>query len=354
MDVNPILSEPKNILYYALLWLGIAGLYLLQLVFEYRLDFTYSAAESIIFTFFIACFALIIWYPVKFNNFDTGERSKVILSHILSAVIISAAWIIIGYFIVTQLPIQPANYKVFLNNSLVWKFIFGVILYFGFAAFYYLFIYYSRYQEKLLYESKLKASVTEAELKSLKFQINPHFIFNSLNSITSLTMFDPEKAHEMTIKLSNFLRYTLAKNDRQKTKLSEEIHNVRLYLDIEKIRFGDKFDLIEKVDEKALNVEVPSMILQPLFENAIKYGVFESIEKVNIHLKVSSDDEYLKISVENSYETKTKKKKGEGIGLTNIKNRLELFYNQDNLLEINDNNNIFRVIIFIPLKNDAE
>lgn len=354
MDTNPILREPKNILYYALLWLFIAGLYILQLVFEYNLDFTYSAAESLIFTFFIACFCLIIWYPVKFNNFDTAEKSKVVLSHVLSAIILSTAWIIIGYFIITQLPINPQKYTMFLNNSLVWKFLFGVIFYFGFAAFYYLFIYYSRYQEKLLYESKLKASVTEAELKSLKFQINPHFIFNSLNSITSLTMFDPEKAHEMTIKLSNFLRYTLAKNDRQKTKLSEEIHNVRLYLDIEKIRFGDKFDLVESVDEKTLGIEVPSMILQPLFENAIKYGVFESIEKVNIHLKVTTNKEYLRISVENSYETKTRKKKGEGIGLTNIKNRLELFYNQDNLLEINDNNNIFKVTIFIPLENDAE
>ena len=158
----------------------------------------------------------------------------------------------------------------------------------------------------------------------------------------------------MTIKLSNFLRYTLAKNDRQKTKLSEEIHNVKLYLDIEKIRFGDKFDLIENIDEQALNIGVPSMILQPLFENAIKYGVFESIEKVNIHLKIQFLEDYLKLSVENSYETKTKKKKGEGIGLTNIKNRLELFYNQNNLLEINDNNNIFKVTIFIPLANDAE
>lgn len=350
MDINPIIREWKNVLYYSALWLVVAALYILQLVYEYNLDISCAFFESVTHTFLIATFSLFIWYPVKFNNFDDGDKYKVILSHFLSAVIITSAWIFLGYLINTQALIAYSAYKNFLFDSIIWKFLFGMVLYFGFAAFYYMFIYYGRYQEKLLNESELKASITEAELKSLKFQINPHFIFNSLNSIASLTMFDPDKAHEMTIKLSNFLRYTLAKNDRQKTKLSEELYNVKLYLDIEKIRFGDKFDLIEEIEESALNEGVPSMILQPLFENAIKYGVFESMEKVDIHLKIKYSEEYLLMSVENSYETKTRKKKGEGIGLTNIKNRLKLFYNQDNLLDISDNNNIFRVTIFIPLE----
>ena len=354
METNPILKERKNILYYSIFWLVVSALFFLQLVFEYKLDFIYSAVESLVYTVLLGSFSLIIWYPVKFNNFDESDKTKVILSHLLSAVILSAAWVSIGYLIITQMPFDPAIYKAYLLKSLIWKLLFGIVIYIAFTAFYYFIIYYSRYHEKLVNESELKASVTEAELKSLKFQINPHFIFNSLNSITSLTMFDPEKAHEMTIKLSNFLRYTLAKNDRQKTKLSEEINNVKLYLDIEKIRFGEKFDLIEEFDEKAFEIEVPSMILQPLFENAIKYGVFESIEKVDIHFKVKEEEEYLRLSVANSYETRAKKKKGEGIGLTNIKNRLKLFYNQDNLLEISNNNNIFKVTIYIPLDSDGK
>jgi len=297
---------------------------------------------------------LIIWYPVKFNNFDYADKSRVFLSHFLSALIISATWIILGYFIVIQFPYTKDTDVVFLQSTLIWKFLFGIVFYLAVAVFYYFEIYYSRYQEKLLNEAELKASITEAELKSLKFQINPHFIFNSLNSITSLTMFDAEKAHEMTIKLSNFLRYTLAKNDKQKVKLIDEIKNVKLYLDIEKIRFGDKFELIEEIDQKAYDFEVPSMILQPLFENAIKYGVFESIEKVNIYLTVKEEEEYLHISVSNNYELKTTSKKGEGIGLSNIRNRLKLFYEQDNLLDIRDNNNIFKVSIYIPLINDEQ
>ena len=137
--------------------------------------------------------------------------------------------------------------------------------------------------------------VKEAELKSLKYQINPHFIFNSLNSISSLTISDPQKAQEMTIKLSSFLRSTLSKNEKQKSKLSEEISNAKLYLDIEKVRFDDKFEFIEEVENACKDMEVPSMILQPLFENAIKHGVYESLEKVTIKMKCFSEKEYFKI-----------------------------------------------------------
>lgn len=351
METNPLFREQKYIVNYAVFWVIFAIMYFLVLVVEYNLDYRYAAIESSIYIFMLSFLALIVWYPVKFNDFETDKKSKVIISHILSAIILSNIWVGVSYLIINQLPIDASLYKTFFLNSLIWKLLFGKLFYFTTIVFYYLIIYYSRYQEKLVNESDLKALITEAELKSLKFQINPHFIFNSLNSIASLTMFDSEKAHEMTIKLSNFLRYTLAKNDKQKTKLCDELSNVRLYLDIEKIRFGDKFDLLEEIDEMANEIEVPSMILQPLFENAIKYGVFESIDKVDIIMKIKTENEYLKITVQNSYETKTRKKKGEGIGLNNIKKRLKLFYNQDNLLEISDNNNIFKVTIFIPLEN---
>jgi LytS/YehU family sensor histidine kinase len=191
--------------------------------------------------------------------------------------------------------------------------------------------------------------VKEAELKSLKYQINPHFIFNSLNSISSLTLSNPQKAQEMTIKLSSFLRSTLSKNERQKSKLSEEINNAKLYLDIEKVRFDDKFNFIEELEPKCMELEVPSMILQPLFENAIKHGVYESLDKVTIKLKCGHEKDYFKIIVENTFDPESVPRKGEGIGIKNIQNRLKLIYNQDNLVTTEKINNLFRVNIFIPV-----
>jgi LytS/YehU family sensor histidine kinase len=215
----------------------------------------------------------------------------------------------------------------------------------------YVIIYYGNFQEKVLKEAELKALVKEAELKSLKYQINPHFIFNALNSISALTLTEPELARKMTIDLSSFLRKTLSSNEIQKSSLINELKNAKLYLDIEKIRFGDKFIYQEELDEDCTSIEVPSMILQPIFENAIKHGVYESIEPVTINFKCEELDEYMKITITNNYDKDAVPHKGEGIGMTNIQSRLRMLYNQDNLLKFSKNDGIFTVTIFIPLEN---
>jgi LytS/YehU family sensor histidine kinase len=153
----------------------------------------------------------------------------------------------------------------------------------------------------------------------------------------------------MTINLSTFLRGTLSKNEKQKTKLSEELDNVRLYLKIERVRFEGKFELTEELSDECLNMEVPNMILQPLFENAIKHGVYESLNLVKINLSCKREGDYLKITVANNYDKDAAPRKGEGIGLKNIRNRLQLIYNQDNLLRVNKADGKFSVDIFIPL-----
>ena len=229
------------------------------------------------------------------------------------------------------------------------RFIIGILYYFLLTAFYYVVIYYSDFQERTLKETELKNLVTEAELRSLKFQINPHFIFNSLNSMSALTEIDPKKAKQMIIKLADFLRYTLANNDRQKNTLNEELKNIKLYLDIEKIRFDDKFIYVEELHEECGKTEIPSMILQPLFENAIKHAVYETLDSVTIKLTCTRQDDFLKITLCNNFEGESHKK-GAGVGLKNIKDRLSLIYQQDNLMEIKKESGKFIVNIFIPLQ----
>ena len=166
--------------------------------------------------------------------------------------------------------------------------------------------------------------------------------------MSALTTIDPEKARGMILKLAEFLRYTLANNDQQKNKLKDELNNIKLYLEIEKIRFEDKFEFTEELSEECLEHEVPNMLLQPLFENAIKHAVYESLEKVKVNLKCSGDNGYLKIEVSNSYDPDIKSKKGTGVGLRNISERLKLIYHQDNLMQVINGENIFKVILFIP------
>jgi LytS/YehU family sensor histidine kinase len=182
----------------------------------------------------------------------------------------------------------------------------------------------------------------------LRSQINPHFLFNSLNSISSLTITDPEKAREMVIKLSEFMRYALSKKDEQPVTLRSELENLRLYLEIEKVRFGDKLFTEENIEEKCLEIKMPVMILQPLYENAIKHGVYETTDCVKIRTRVSCNSGYLEIMISNNYDQMPSSTKGTGTGLLNVARRLDLFFGNRASIRTTKENGIYTVSIFIP------
>ena len=346
---NPFINNKKIFAAYSVVWFAIFLIHVSVLTFFLKFSIWIALSDSAFFNVLYQLFGVSLWYTVNFNSLENYSAVKIFLNHIAAAVITSGLWISAGYYIMTHVITGNAIYSEFLVKSLIWRFLIGILFYIIIISVDYVIIYYTNFQQKLLREAELNALVKEAELKTLKYQINPHFIFNSLNSISSLTITNPSKAQEMTIKLSSFLRNTLSKNEKQKNKLSEEINNAKLYLDIEKIRFAEKFEFIEVIDPKCKGLEVPSMILQPLFENAIKHGVYESLDKVTIKLSCGMEKGYFKIIVENNVDSEAIPRKGEGIGLKNIQNRLKLIYNQDNLLTFEKANGIFKVNIFIPV-----
>ena len=348
--LNPFINNKKVLAAYCLAWFFVFLVHISVLSFFLNVSFVAAALDSAVFNGIYLAFGISLWYTVSFNSLENYNVVKIFMNHIAAACITSGLWIGLGYFIMSYAITGNILYtKSLLQSSLIWRFLIGILYYTVIICIDYVFIYYNNFQEKLLTEASLNSLIKEAELKTLKYQINPHFIFNSLNSISSLTLTDPAKARDMTIKLSSFLRNTLSKNEKQKNKLGEEIANAKLYLDIEKVRFADKFDFTDEIKAECRDLEVPSMILQPLFENAIKHGVYESIDKVTIHLKCGREKEYFKIIVENNFDPEAIPRKGEGIGLKNIRNRLKLIYNQDNLLTVEKNHNLFRINIFIPL-----
>mgnify|MGYP001559989621 CR=1 FL=1 len=346
---NPFISIKKVLATYSIVWFFIFCVHLSVLNFFLNIPLIPSLLDSVFFNGLYQVIGISLWYTVSFNSLDNYNTAKIFLNHIAAAVITSGFWIGIGYYIMSNVVSGNHIYSDFLTKSLVWRFLSGILFYAIIIAVDYVIIYYTNFQEKLIKEAELNALVKEAELKTLKYQINPHFIFNSLNSISSLTISNPSLAHEMTIKLSLFLRSILSKNEKQKNKLNEEIANVKLYLDIEKVRFNDKFDFVEEWKNECKELEVPSMILQPIFENAIKHGVYESLDKVTIKLSCGVENEYFKIMIENNFDPDAIPRKGEGIGIKNIRNRLKLIYNQENLLTVQKTDNLFRVNIFIPV-----
>jgi LytS/YehU family sensor histidine kinase len=224
----------------------------------------------------------------------------------------------------------------------------GYMMYFIFVVFFYAVNYYQSFKEKLKNEGKLLSLVKEAELHALKSQINPHFLFNSLNSISSLTMTEPERAQEMVINLSQLMRYSLKHEQDDKVTFKQELDNNKLYLSIEKVRFGKKLNPVFAIEEDCLKAEIPNMILQPLYENVIKHAVHEAESIIKVHTKINTDDDFMRICISNNIEKGTVSAKGEGIGLQNIMQRLNRIYGnkQDFIIKKTEDN--FKVVFLIP------
>ena len=219
---------------------------------------------------------------------------------------------------------------------------------------YYLIILIENISRKNMKEAKLENMLKETELMMLRSQINPHFLFNSLNSISSLTISDATKAREMVIKLSEFMRYALSKKEDRTVTLETELKNLRLYLEIEKVRFGERLLLEEKFAKECLAVRIPNMILQPLYENAIKHGVYESTEAVSIKLEAKRVNGAIEISIINDFDPDSIPAGGTGTGLNNVRRRLELYYGHRASLQTQKGNNKFTAKLHIPEQADVK
>ncbi|MES2734034.1 MAG: histidine kinase [Bacteroidota bacterium] len=344
---HPFLSRKKSLYVYATIWLVISIIHAVILFYIYNIDLQAAAIDSLIFNSIFAGLGLGLWYIVRFVDVEKQGFFYVMINHLAALAAVIFLWFSLGKLI-TGMFLGSANYQLFLKGSFAWRLLIGIFFYSVVVLLYYLIKYYGNFQEKMQQEADLNAVVKETELALLRSQINPHFIFNSLNSISSLTMTFPEKAQEMTIKLSDFLRYSLAQGEKNKTTLSEEIHNAGLYMDIEKTRFGSRLIFEPQLDAGCLEKLLPNMILQPLLENAIKHGVYESLETVTIRFGCAMENNALKISIWNNFDPEGTTKKGAGTGLRNIKNRLQLLYGQQDLLTINRTEDTYEVVIIIP------
>ena len=195
----------------------------------------------------------------------------------------------------------------------------------------------------------------EAELNKLRQQLQPHFLFNSLNSISALTGSQPEKARHMIQQLADFLRGTLKKEQQQWTTLEEELQYLQLYLDIEKVRFGYRLQTKIDCEEEALQMKLPSMLLQPLVENAIKFGLYDTIGEVVILISAKKANDLLEVSVQNPFDESTSAQvKGTGFGLASIKRRLFLLFSRYDLLVIKKEAEQFITIISIPQQHESD
>lgn len=346
--INPILKHRRSWFYFLSIALLLCILHALLLYYFYKIPVQLAILDSLVFNIPFCALALNSWYIVKYIDVDSFKPVTIIANHFVTAIMAITLWLLAGIMIFKLLKSISQPHLDFIFETLPARFLLGLLLYSGVILLYYSFNYYSNLQEKTHKESQLKALVKEAELNVLKSQINPHFIFNSLNSISSLTILNPAQAREMIIKLSEFLRYALDQDMKQKTLLRDESDNIKRYLEIEKIRFGERLKYDLNISPEANKAFLPNMILQPLLENAIKHGVHESTEPIHIQVGGKTDNDYLVVNIKNNYDPEGQLRKKSGIGLKNIQNRLELIYNRRDLFKINSDGRIFEVQILFP------
>jgi two-component system LytT family sensor kinase len=185
--------------------------------------------------------------------------------------------------------------------------------------------YYQRFREREQVASRLEGQLVQARLQALQMQLNPHFLFNTLNSVSSLMRSDPDGADEMLERLSSLLRITLAKGQAQKVPLQEEMDVIQLYVSIQQLRFGDRVRHKIDVSPEAWDALVPTMILQPIVENAYVHGISKSLGPGAITIKASIEGDNLCISVRNTGSLNDAPEK-HGVGIANVKTRLQLHY----------------------------
>ncbi len=229
----------------------------------------------------------------------------------------------------------------------------GMLLYWMTAVAHYLALEFerARHAETRALESRLLAQ--DAELRMLRTQIDPHFLFNSLNSVSALTAIDPARARDMTLQLAGFFRQTLGLEAHRKVRLEDELALVERFLAIEQVRFGPRLSYDAQVGEGAGACLLPPMILQPLVENAVKHGIGGMLEGGTIRVAAERAGSLLRVRVENDSDPDDRSaKEGKGIGLVNVRQRLAAAYGREGSVHWARDDDKFRVDLVLPAETE--
>lgn len=345
---NPLAYNSQYKLAYWLVWALLGGFYASMLVFLWQFSWQQALVDALMFSSLFAVMGIAVWFVVNFSGLDSVRIFNTIMSHLVAGALLVFIVVAVAEGVLSTLFSREQNFYNSQSEFHLYRLIIGGIIYIFLAFNFYLIFYYEEYRSRKLREAEINQSLKSAELSMLKAQINPHFIFNSLNSVSSLTLTNPAKAHEMVLQLADFLRYSIRENTDQLVSLQKEVEAIKLFLAIEKTRYGNRLQVEIKCNENTYNATLPALILQPLVENAIKYSLHESDDESHIIINCTQDEGLLHVVIRNNYLPKLAAPKGAGIGLNNVKARLSLVYNRNDLLGINQHGNTFEVNINFP------
>ncbi len=244
--------------------------------------------------------------------------------------------------------VNNSSYSDFFEQSAIIRGTFGWLMITLVAILTWTWVYIVEKQESEQRRIEAVKLARDAELSNLRQQLQPHFLFNSLNSISALVMTQPEQARKMVQQLSDFLRGTIRKDDKTFVTLDEELRHLQLYLDIEKVRFGHRLNTELQCADQARTMSIPSLLLQPVVENAIKFGLYDTTGEITISIQASAMGNMLEVEVTNPFDESTSSRAGTGFGLSGVQRRLDLLFSRTDLLKTSKSAGTFITILRIP------
>jgi LytS/YehU family sensor histidine kinase len=275
-----------------------------------------------------------------------------VATHAIAATVSSFLWVVMAITLVTTLDLNPSSDDLVnrFSNGAVPLFVFGVLIYLLVVALHYVLLAFETSREAERREMELRVLAGEAELKAVRAQLSPHFLFNSLNSVSALTTADPAKAREMCVLFADLLRSSLGVGEKPSISLSEELTLARSFLTIERIRFGPRLDIEEDMDVESARCAVPPLLLQPLVENAVTHGIATRLQGGTVSIRTKRSGETVTIAIENPFDEEGKSVAGTGVGLQSVKRRLAARYGTRASLTSLANGGSFRVEIRLPVE----
>jgi len=308
--MHPIFRNATSLGAYLGLWTVLAAAMAALVRIPANLTWSQALSVAIPLCLFYAFVCLTPWYLCRAFPMGSAQVARLLVNQVGAAILACTLWIGVAQLLAFAMDLGSR-----LNSAIPQLVVVGLLLYLTSIALHYALLAVEASREAAL-------QTRDAELRALKSQINPHFLFNCLNSISELTSTDPGRARDMCVLLSDFLRKTLGLGERESITWREELELARTYLDVEQVRFGVRLQVEMQVDDACADCQVPPLVLQPLIENAIKHGIATMVDGGIVRLRSHIENGNMAVRVENSFDPEAPSPRRHGLGLRNVRSRL--------------------------------
>lgn len=360
--MHPILAERSRLVLYLTGWTPVVGLVggLLSVAHEASWHQSLVVAAPLCLIYAFICLGA--WYPCRALPLSRTGAARAAVTHLISSAASAGLWVALAWALARMLESSSGWQAVGRSMTAQAGLLLGMgfLLYLLSVTVHYLIVAFEASREAERRALSAEISSREAELQALKAQLDPHFLFNSLNSISSLITADPASCRDMCIELGAFLRGTLVLGRKSSHTVTDELAQSRRYLRVERARFGERLRVVEQISPECEDLQVPPLILQPLVENALKHGINGLINGGTITISAGCSGRCLTLAIENPFDTDAPQRRGAGVGLENVRRRLETDLGHEAEMKVSriesapgGQEPLFRVELRLPVATDA-